>query len=265
MKLIVDNIGKQFKYKNNQIRTILSDISFTIHENEFIAIVGASGCGKSTLLNIIAGLLESTSGQVYFEGGALKREPRIGMVFQEFALFPWKTVYKNVVFGLENYLTDSKKIKELGNYYINMVGLHGFDSYYPKQLSGGMKQRVGIARALAVEPDLLIMDEPFSALDAQTRLILQEELLNLWHNQPLKTVYVTHSIEEAVYLADRVIVLSRKSGNINSIIPIQLPKMDRKKEACKIKFNQYVDQILQLICEDARDVVEGRGYFEEYK
>ncbi|QWI72926.1 ABC transporter ATP-binding protein (plasmid) [Bacillus mycoides] len=263
MKLIVDQIEKQFKYKKSQMKTILRDISFTINENEFVAVVGASGCGKSTLLNIIAGLLDSTSGQVYFEGGSLKREPRISMVFQEIALFPWKTVYQNVVFGLESYLIDSKKIKEQSNYYINMVGLQGFDSYYPKQLSGGMRQRVGIARALAVEPDLLIMDEPFSALDAQTRFIMQEELLAIWHNQPLKTIYVTHSIEEAVYLADKVIVLSRKTGTIESIIPIQLPKMDRKKEKYKKKFDQYVSQILQLIYEDARDVVGGRIHLEK--
>lgn len=259
MKLIVDHIGKQFNNQKKEIKTILHDISFTVNENEFVAIVGASGCGKSTLLNIIAGLLSSTTGQVYFEGGSLKREPRISMVFQDIALFPWKTVYQNIVFGLENFLTDSKEIKEKGEFYMNMVGLCRFHSYYPEQLSGGMKQRVGIARALAVEPDLLIMDEPFSALDAQTRSIMQEELLTLWYKKPLKTVYVTHSIEEAVYLADKIMILSRKTGTIESIIPIPLPKMDRKREQYKKTFDQYVNQIHQLIYEDAKDVVEGRN------
>ncbi|XKK20002.1 ABC transporter ATP-binding protein [Bacillus sp. A17A.1] len=258
MKLIVDHIGKQFNYQKNKRKTIFHDISFIINENEFVAIVGASGCGKSTLLNIIAGLLEPTNGQAYFEGGSLKQEPIVSMVFQDIGLFPWKTVYQNIVFGLESYLTDPKEIKKQGNFYINMVGLQGFNSYYPKQLSGGMKQRVGIARALAIKPDLLIMDEPFSALDAQTRFIMQEELLTLWCKNPLKTLYVTHSIEEAVYLADKVIVLSRKSGSIASIIPILLPKMERKNEQYKKKFEQYVNQILQLIYEDAKDVVGGR-------
>ena len=218
-------------------------------------LVGPSGCGKSTLLNIVGGLLSPSSGSVYFEG-MMDKEPNLAIVFQEIALFPWRTVYQNVIYGLEEKKVSKQELKEKADFYIDMVGLTGFKDAYPKQLSGGMKQRVGIGRALAVEPDLLLMDEPFSALDAQTRTLMQEELLTIWNRTQLSTLYVTHNIQEAVYLADRVIVLSRHPGRIKSIIDIDLPKMGRGEEQYRDKFERYADEIWQLIRNDAVEALK---------
>ena len=207
------------------------------------------------LLNIVGGLLSPSSGSVYFEG-MMDKEPNLAIVFQEIALFPWRTVYQNVIYGLEEKKVSKQELKEKADYYIDMVGLTEFKDAYPKQLSGGMKQRVGIGRALAVEPDLLLMDEPFSALDAQTRTLMQEELLTIWNRTQLSTLYVTHNIQEAVYLADRVIVLSRHPGRIKSIIDIDLPKMGRSEEQYRDKFERYADEIWQLIRNDAVEALK---------
>lgn len=255
LEIVIDGVSKQFIDQKKKKVSALEDINFTIKDEEFVVLVGPSGCGKSTLLNIVGGLLSPTSGQVYFEG-IKKEDPRLGIVFQEIALFPWRTVFQNVVYGLEEQKLSKKEQKEKGQYYIDMVGLSGFEDAYPKQLSGGMKQRAGIARALAIEPDLLLMDEPFSALDAQTRTIMQEELLTIWNRTKLSTLYVTHNIQEAVYLADRVIVLSRHPGKIKSIIDIDLPKMGRNDEEHRIQFEQYADEIWQLIRHDAVEALK---------
>ena len=255
MKIVIDDVGKKFTdSKKREEVTALENINFSIHEQEFVVLVGPSGCGKSTLLNIVGGLMSPTTGSVYFEGLSGKK-PNLGIVFQEIALFPWRTVYENVVYGLQERKMSKKEQKEKGEHYIDMVGLSGFKDAYPKQLSGGMKQRAGIARALAIEPDLLLMDEPFSALDAQTRLLMQEELLTIWNRTKLSTLYVTHNIQEAVYLADRVIVLSRHPGKIKSIIDIDLPKMGRNDEEHRSKFEQYADDIWQLIRHDAEEAL----------
>ncbi|MGF9714351.1 ABC transporter ATP-binding protein [Paenibacillus naphthalenovorans] len=203
MRIVVENVEKRFGDPRKRELTALKNINFTIAEQEFVVLVGPSGCGKSTLLNIVGGLLSPSDGEVYFDGLQGDKVPRIGIVFQEIALFPWRSVYENVVFGLQELGASKEELQEKGRHYIEMVGLTGFESAYPKQLSGGMRQRAGIARALSVEPDLLLMDEPFSALDAQTRTIMQEELLAIWNRTKLSTLYVTHNILEAVYLADR--------------------------------------------------------------
>lgn len=254
MKIVIENVGKKFTNSKKEEVTALENINFSIQEEEFVVLVGPSGCGKSTLLNIIGGLMSPSSGSVYFEG-LTNKEPNLGIVFQEIALFPWRTVYQNVIYGLEERKMNKKEQKEKGDYYIDMVGLSGFKDAYPKQLSGGMKQRAGIARALAIEPDLLLMDEPFSALDAQTRQLMQEELLTIWNRTKLSTLYVTHNIQEAVYLADRVIILSRHPGKIKSIIDIDLPKMGRNDEQHRKKFEQYADDIWQLIRHDAEEAL----------
>jgi NitT/TauT family transport system ATP-binding protein len=256
MKIIVENVEKRFISSSKQEVVALKNINFTIAEQEFVVLVGPSGCGKSTLLNIVGGLLTPSNGEVYFEGIQETKEPRLSIVFQEIALFPWRTVYENVVFGLEERGASKEEQREKGQHYIDMVGLTGFESAYPKQLSGGMKQRAGIARALAVEPDLLLMDEPFSALDAQTRTIMQEELLSIWNRTKLSTLYVTHNIQEAVYLADRVIVMSRRPGEIKRIIPIDLPKTGRNQEEYRIQFERYADEIWQLIRHDAQEALK---------
>lgn len=255
MRIVVENVDKKFVDNNKREVTALENINFTINEEEIVVLVGPSGCGKSTLLNIVGGLLSPTKGQVYFEG-TNGREPNLGIVFQEIALFPWRTVFQNVIFGLEERGVPKKEREEKGKHYIDMVGLTGFENAFPKQLSGGMKQRAGIARALSIEPDLLLMDEPFSALDAQTRTIMQEELLTIWNRTRLSTLYVTHNIQEAVYLGDRVIVLSRHPGKIKSIINIDLPKMGRDSEQYRDQFEKYADEIWGLIRHDAQEALK---------
>ncbi|MFC3770837.1 ABC transporter ATP-binding protein [Paenibacillus sp. GCM10012303] len=257
MRVVIDGVTKTFRDKKGREVTALSKIDFAIHQEEFVVLVGPSGCGKSTLLNIVGGLLSPTEGSVYFEGlSAEQSDPRLGIVFQEIALFPWRTVYENVVYGLQELGMSKTDMKEKGQHYIDMVGLTGFEQAYPKQLSGGMRQRAGIARALAIEPNLLLMDEPFSALDAQTRTLMQEELLTIWNRTKQSTLYVTHNIQEAVYLADRVIVLSRHPGAIKEIIPIDMPKIGRDNEQLRNRFDDYVKQIWNLIRHDAQDALK---------
>ncbi|MFC0271734.1 ABC transporter ATP-binding protein [Metabacillus herbersteinensis] len=255
MRIVIENVGKTFIDSKKREVTALKNIDFIIEEQEFVLLVGPSGCGKSTLLNIVGGLMSSSEGTVYFEGTQGK-EPNLGIVFQEIALFPWRTVFENVVYGLEEKGISKKELQEKGQIYIDMVGLTGFEDAYPKQLSGGMKQRAGIARALSIEPDLLLMDEPFSALDAQTRTLMQEELLTIWNRTRLSTLYVTHNIQEAVYLADRVIVLSRHPGQIKDIIRIDMPKVGRDKEQYRNQSEQYANQIWELIRHDAEEALK---------
>ncbi|KKK37735.1 nitrate ABC transporter ATP-binding protein [Mesobacillus campisalis] len=255
MRVVVDNVEKTFIDSKKREVTALENINFSIEEQEFVVLVGPSGCGKSTLLNIVGGLLSPSKGEVYFEGKEQKN-PKLGIVFQEIALLPWRNVYENVIYGLEESGASKQEQKVKGKHYIDMVGLTGFEKAFPKQLSGGMKQRAGIARALAVEPDLLLMDEPFSALDAQTRTIMQEELLTIWDRTRLSTLYVTHNIQEAVYLADRVIVLSRHPGHIKKIIKIELPKMGRDQEKYRSQFERYSQEIWSLIRHDAEEALK---------
>ena len=188
MEVIIDQVSKSFR-NGKKVLPVLEDINITLHKEEFVALVGPSGCGKSTLLNICAGLLSPDAGSVYFTGEDLKNEPRVSIVFQETGLMPWRNVYDNIAFGLDaGHVLPKKEWKERIDHYISLVGLSGFEKSYPHQLSGGMRQRVGIARALAINPDLLLMDEPFSALDAQTRIIMQQELVDLWEKTRLTTI-----------------------------------------------------------------------------
>lgn len=254
MKVVVENVTKI--YETGKKRMIaLDNVNFTVEEQEFVVLVGPSGCGKSTLLNMVGGLLSPSAGRIYVEGVSDGCDPAIGMVFQDVGLFPWRTVYDNIAFGLEEAGLSGQEQQERIAEYIAMVGLEGFEQAFPHQLSGGMRQRVGIARALAIRPDLLLMDEPFSALDAQTRTLMQEELVRIWGKTRLSTLYVTHNIQEAVYLADRVVVLSRRPGRIVSIISIDLPKVGRDGKEYVKECNTYAEQIWQLIREDALDAL----------
>jgi len=203
----------------------LKDFNLKVNKGEFVAIVGPSGCGKSTLLDILAGLAKPTSGEILIDGKkitgpALDR----GIVLQGYALFPWRTVRQNVEFGLEIKKIPKKERKETSARFINLVGLDGFADHFPHELSGGMKQRVAIARALAYDPEVLLMDEPFAAVDAQTRETLQDELLRIWEETGKTIVFVTHSIEEAVFLADRVAVLATNPGSVKEVLDIDLPR-----------------------------------------
>lgn len=228
--------------------TVLKNIHLTAREGEFIAIVGPSGSGKSTLLRLVNGLLKPSDGQVIY-----KQKPLVdtnleaAMVFQNFALLPWLTVLQNVELGLEARGLDPASRRKKASFYIEKVGLDGYEEAYPRELSGGMKQRVGLARALAVEPEVLLMDEPFSALDALTSINLRDELLDIWSDRdfPVNTVVmVTHIIEEAIELADRVVVLSSRPGQIAGDLMIDLPRPRDKREKA---FNEYVDKIFSLI------------------
>lgn len=252
MRLSIQNVNKVYSRPGKESTVVLENVSLEVSAEEFLVIVGPSGCGKSTLLGMVAGLVPATSGQITFMDVPDGYEPRTGVVFQEHALFPWRTVQKNVEFGLEHFDLSKNDRKARAKTFIDMVGLSGFEQRFPHQLSGGMRQRVGIARALAIEPDLLLMDEPLSALDAQVRLLMQEELLRIWQQHRQKTLYVTHNISEAVALADRVVVLSRRPGKVVEILRIEVPQSDRSLPAHHLQMAEYERRIWELIRADAQ-------------
>lgn len=228
--------------------TVLKDISFSVKEDEFVCLVGPSGSGKSTLLRMIVGLDRPSQGSILYRGQEWTGiNPRIAMVFQSFALFPWLTVKENVALGLEARGVPKAERERLADRYIDKVGLDGFEDALPRELSGGMKQRVGIARALTVEPELLCMDEPFSSLDALTAQNLREEVLDLWQDEsmPVSSVLmVTHGIEEAVFLADRIIVFSRRPASVIADVKVDLPRPRNTKDE---SFSKTVDYIYSLL------------------
>ena len=220
--LEVKNAGRVFKSKKGDVHA-LKDVSFNIFRREFTCVVGQSGCGKSTLIRILAGLETITSGEVLLDGKKIDGPgPDRGMVFQGYTLFPWLTVKKNVMFGLEMSGRKGAQMESEAMQWIDLVGLSKFMNAYPHELSGGMKQRVGIARALANRPRILLMDEPFGALDAQTRSQMQEYLLEIWKNVDITILFITHDLEEAIYLADRVLVMGANPGHIQEFIEVPL-------------------------------------------
>ena len=219
----IDGVRKVFNGRSGEM-VALNGINMDILDNEFVCVVGPSGCGKSTLLNIIAGLMEPTSGNVFVDGKKVQGTGvERGVVFQQYALFPWLTVKKNVEFGLRLKNLPEDEIEEIAMKYIRMVDLEKFTNAYPKELSGGMKQRVAIARAYAVNPEVLLMDEPFGALDAQTRTQLQSELLKTWQEERKTCFFITHDVEEAIILAQRVVIMSARPGRIKEIVEIDIP------------------------------------------
>ena len=224
MYIDVENLSVSFQEKD-RTQTVLDQVSLGIEKGEFICLLGPSGCGKSTLLNVIAGFLKPTQGSVKIDGKeVLKPSIQYVTIFQNYGLLPWRTVLKNVELGLETKKIPKRDRETIAKKYIDMVGLSQQEHKRPAQLSGGMQQRVAIARALAVEPEILFMDEPFGALDAITRMKLQEDLLDICHKTNKTTLFVTHDIEEATFLADRIIILNADSGKIGSVINIQMSK-----------------------------------------
>ncbi len=222
--LEVDHLGRQFA-GNGKTVTALRDISLKIHRRELVCVIGPSGCGKSTLIRIIAGLDEPTSGRMLVDGKETSGPcPERGMVFQGYTLFPWLTVRRNVMFGLEMGGMDKTQAEREALQWIDLVGLDRFKDSYPSQLSGGMKQRVAIARALAPSPRVLLMDEPFGALDAQTRAQMQAHLLEIWRNVDVTILFITHDLDEAIFLADRIIVLKAHPGEVQEIIEVPVPR-----------------------------------------
>ncbi len=205
--------------------SVLEDIKFKIHENEFLVLVGPSGCGKTTMANLLAGLLKPTSGLITIKGEEINpKVHNISIVFQEPSCIPWRTLWDDIYMGLEIKGTEPQTAEARTKEVIKMVGLDGFEGYYPKQISGGMKQRVAIARAYATNPDFLLMDEPFGHLDAQTRYLMQIEIMRIWENERKTVAYITNNIEEAVYLATRIIVLSKMPAKIKAEYKIDLPR-----------------------------------------
>lgn len=241
------NVSHRFRLPQGEV-PVLKNINLLAREGEFIAIVGPSGAGKSTILKLLSGLIKPSEGSVIYREKPLTNiNLESAMVFQNFALLPWLTVLQNVELGLESRNVDKKTRRKKAVFYIDKVGLSGYEEAYPRELSGGMKQRVGLARALAVEPEILLMDEPFSALDALTSINLRDELVDIWSDRdiPVHTVVmVTHIIEEAIELADRVVVLSSKPGQIAGDIQIELPRPRDKREKA---FTDYVDRVFSLI------------------
>jgi NitT/TauT family transport system ATP-binding protein len=226
--LEVRQLSKVFFEQNDPSQpglVALYDVSFSVRKNEFVCLLGPSGCGKTTLIRVIAGLIQADKGEIRVDGKPVTAPGRDRcMVFQQFGLLPWRTVLGNVEFGLEIDGIPRERRREISRRYLELVGLHGFENYYPHQISGGMQQRVGIARALSKEPDILLMDEPFGAVDAQTREQLQEELLKIWSKTDTTVIFVTHSIDESVYLSDRVIVMQSRPGRIKEEVRVELPR-----------------------------------------
>src|ERR671928_1135547 len=220
-KLETRALSKTFVKATGGTVEALRDISLSINEGEFVAIVGASGCGKTTFLRILDGLIDKTSGDIVLDGHEVARPgPDRGFVFQSDSLFPWRTVLDNVLFGLEVQGKPRKPSVERAMEYIKLVGLSGFEKNFPHELSGGMRQRANLARALTVDPEILLMDEPFASLDAQTREIMQSELLRVWRSNRKTVMFVTHQIDEAVYLADRVMVMTSRPGQIKAVLGV---------------------------------------------
>jgi len=221
----VENVSKLFRTPNEATIGALEEISLSIGYGEFVTVVGPSGCGKSTLLKLMAGFSAPSSGQIIFQGQAVRGlNTKVGYVPQESKLFPWLTVEENVGFGLDSKRYSRKDRERQVNQFINLAGLAGFEKYYPAQLSGGMSKRASIMRALAYEPPVILMDEPFGPLDAQTRMVLQDELLKIWEQKRQTIVFVTHDLVEAVALADRVVVMTHRPGKIKDIINITMAR-----------------------------------------
>ncbi len=250
IRVSIQNVYKEYDTRKGKV-IALNGVSFDIHNNEFICVIGPSGCGKSTLLNIIAGLLDATSGEVYVDGQVVTDTGvDRGVVFQQYALFPWLTVKKNVEFGLKLQGKSQEEMDAIADKYIKMVGLEKFTDAYPKELSGGMKQRVAIARAYAVNPSVLLMDEPFGALDAQTRTQLQSELLKTWQEENKTCFFVTHDIEEAIVLASRVVIMSARPGRIKEIIDIDIPQPRDQATKMSPRFNELKNYMWGQIYEE---------------
>lgn len=245
--LEVKNLYKEFETPTGSV-TALKDINFKTHKREFVCVIGPSGCGKSTLIRILAGLETPSSGSVLLDGKEVHGPgPDRGMVFQGYTLFPWLTVRKNVMFGLEQAGHSREAAEEQARQWIDLVGLTKFVESYPHQLSGGMKQRVAIARALANQPRILLMDEPFGALDAQTRAKMQSYLMEIWQNIDITVLFITHDLDEAIYLADRILVLKAHPGEVDELIEVPVPQPRSAEQLLSPEFLATKKRLEELI------------------
>lgn len=250
-KIVIENLSKKFKLKKNTI-TAFKDINLTINEGEFWCFVGPSGCGKTTLLRVLAGLEYQTSGEIYIDHNDAGK-PMNSMVFQEHAIFPWMTVYDNIAYGLRNRRVPKSTIKNVVEEFLEKTGLTEFAKAYPFQLSGGMKQRVSIARAFANDPEILLMDEPFASLDEQNRLILQQELLQIWENNRKTVVFITHSIDEAIFLSDHIMLMTAQPGVVKGIFDVGI---ERPRNMAEIRNTQEFNSLFSNIWSQLREEVK---------
>lgn len=257
-KLQVKNLSRIYEGNNRSV-VALQDVNLTVKESEFVMIVGPSGCGKTTLINIIGGLDEATSGEVLLDGKPVSA-PGVdrGMVFQGYSLFPWLNVQKNIEFGLKMKGIPAAERADQAKKYIELVGLKGFETALPKQLSGGMKQRVAIARTLANEPEVLLMDEPFGALDAQTRVVMQELLADISRRTGTTILFITHDIDEAVLLGERVYVMSRRPGTVRDVIEVNIPGERSHNSLVLPEFLETKKQIMDMLWQESQDAALGR-------
>jgi NitT/TauT family transport system ATP-binding protein len=247
-RIRVQGLGKRYGALE-----VFRDIHLDVGDREIVSVVGPSGCGKTTLLRCIDGLIPPTSGKVEIDGQVVTAPiPGVAMVFQQFGLFPWKTVFNNVAYGLKLAGVSRGEIKERVPKFIRLVGLAGFEHAYPYQLSGGMQQRCGLARALAIEPNVLLMDEPFAAVDAQTREILQFELLRIWQLRPTAMIFVTHSIEEAVLMGHRVVVLKGRPANVFETIDVDLPEPRSRATLTHPRFAELREHVWTTLMDEAK-------------
>ena len=250
-QIVIEGVNHLYRPPRGRAVLALENVSLSVGTREFVALLGPSGCGKSTLLYLIGGFLPVETGSIVVDGRPVAGPgPDRGIVFQHFALFPWKTVRGNILYGLERQgMARAEREKRVQD-FIELVGLAGFEDSYPSQLSGGMKQRTAIARTLAIEPNILLMDEPFGALDAQTRSLMQSELLSIWQRTPKTVIFVTHDVQEAAYLADRVAVMTARPGRIKTIVDTKFDKTDPHIFKSKT-FIEKVDEIWNLVREEA--------------
>ncbi len=249
--LVVENIVKRFETQDG-VLTAVDDVSFNVTPGEFLSVIGPSGCGKSTLFNVMGGLLDGYDGRVSVAGETVRGpHPSIGMIFQEESTFPWRTVIDNVAFPLEIAGMAKAERIERGRHFINLVGLNGFERRYPAELSGGMRQRVSMARTLASEPKILLMDEPFAALDEQTRLLLGDKVLQIQQELKQTTLLITHNLTEAVQLSDRILVMTYRPGRTKRIVEIKLPRPRTSEIVSSDDFGHYVAQIWGDLREEA--------------
>ena len=240
----VDHVTKKFASRSGEV-TALEDVNLEIHDGQFVCLLGPSGCGKTTLLRMIGGLDTPTSGTITIDGKEVDGpSPKMTMVFQEYSLYPWRTVAENVGFGLEMNGVTPEERRESVMKELKLVGLENFEDRYPYEPSGGMRQRAAVARALATDPAVMLMDEPFGALDAQTRNKMQRELLNIWQETKKTILFVTHSVDEAVYLSDKIVVLTPRPGTVHEIDDIDLP---RPRDRTSVEFAQIRKNILHVI------------------
>ena len=262
-QIVVDQVNHRYRPQYGREVLALDQVSLEVANREFVALLGPSGCGKSTLLYLIGGFLPVEAGTILIDGKKVAGPgPDRGIVFQHFALFPWKTVRGNILYGLERQGMPKEEREKRAADFIELVGLSGFEDSYPSHLSGGMKQRTAIARTLAIDPNILLMDEPFGALDAQTRGLMQIELLRIWQRTPKTVIFVTHDVQEAVYLADRVAVMSARPGRVKTIADTKFDKNDRNIFKSKF-FVEKVDEIWNLVKEEAIKAQQKQSFPQE--